>query len=284
MANADLPYFPFYPHDFMLDENVFGMSDAGRGIYISMLCHQWEHGSVPANPTFIARLSNSTEERVREELAGALGLCWLEDAENPGRLVNPRLLTEMAKALERNEELREKRSRAGRASAAKRVQHVLNGCCTVVEHSASVSASASEVVEEVKVEGVQGEEPSGKEKDLSVVVMEFPMLGGKSWQLLQSKLDEWLETYHETDMDVLAEVRKARQWLLDNPKEKRKDLARFVGGWLRRGLEGRRYVRLEAPDPDDWDEAKMAEKFAELERRERGNYEESELDCATVEP
>lgn len=69
------------------------------------------------------------------------------------------------------------------------------------------------------------------------VVMDFPVTGDKSaptWSLSESKVAEWRESY--PGLDVMAELRKARQWLLDNPtKRKTKNgITRFLGSWLAR--------------------------------------------------
>lgn len=72
------------------------------------------------------------------------------------------------------------------------------------------------------------------------VLTHFPASGpnaGKGWPLRQSKLAEWEASY--PGLDCRAELRKAKQWLLDNPG-RRKTLAgmpRFLGAWLARAQD-----------------------------------------------
>lgn len=68
------------------------------------------------------------------------------------------------------------------------------------------------------------------------VVMTFPVKPYKKgdadeWHLTQQKLDEYRETY---GVDVLPEVRKAKQWLIDNPIKQKtyKGMPTFIGTWL----------------------------------------------------
>jgi len=56
--------------------------------------------------------------------------------------------------------------------------------------------------------------------------------GPQQWQLSQAKLDEYLGAY--PGLDVIAEMRKARQWCRDNAR-KRKTHAGMLGfltNWL----------------------------------------------------
>lgn len=67
------------------------------------------------------------------------------------------------------------------------------------------------------------------------VVLTFPVVGrDASWRLRESKLAEYRETYPA--VDVLAECRKALQWLRDNPRNTKtaSGMPRFLGGWLSR--------------------------------------------------
>lgn len=65
-------------------------------------------------------------------------------------------------------------------------------------------------------------------------VLVFPCVGGKSWNLQPEKLAQWAESF--PGIDVMAECRKARQWLFDNPKKGKTygGMTTFVGSWLGR--------------------------------------------------
>ena len=74
------------------------------------------------------------------------------------------------------------------------------------------------------------------------VVLSFPCVGPvKEWQLRESKLSEWNESYSGA-VDVLSECRKARQWLKDNPARRKtaNGMPRFLGAWLSRAVNSNR--------------------------------------------
>ncbi len=54
------------------------------------------------------------------------------------------------------------------------------------------------------------------------------------WQLPQAKLDQYRRTY--PGKDIGAELRKAGQWLIDNPKRRKtkRGMPKFLNGWLSR--------------------------------------------------
>ena len=103
-----LPWFPFWVDDFLSDENVLVMSNEEVGIYVKLLCHQWKAGSIPAMLLPMAKLCGTNGD----EMAGhwqQIGKCFREVADNPDRLVNPRLELER----EQQRTLRKARSDAG---------------------------------------------------------------------------------------------------------------------------------------------------------------------------
>lgn len=66
----------------------------------------------------------------------------------------------------------------------------------------------------------------------------FPVQHSDFWDLPQRKLDEYLATYSDR-LDVAIELRKARQWLVDN-KDRRKTklgMPKFLTSWLNRALD-----------------------------------------------
>ena len=66
------------------------------------------------------------------------------------------------------------------------------------------------------------------------VVLEFPTVDGTYWQLLESKLREYQQTF--PDIDAAQECRKARQWCVDNPSRQKtaRGILKFLSGWLNR--------------------------------------------------
>jgi uncharacterized protein YdaU (DUF1376 family) len=52
------PAFQFYPADFVM--GTVDLSAEAVGVYIRLLCYQWEKGSVPTDPDVIARIAGCT--------------------------------------------------------------------------------------------------------------------------------------------------------------------------------------------------------------------------------
>ena len=102
-------------------------------------------------------------------------------------------------------------------------------------------------------------------------VMEFPTTGSaKTWHLTATKVAEGQATFDT--LDVVAECRKARQWIIDNPGRRKtaRGMLKFLGGWLGRAVDSGRGTtsgprRATAAVPDhsglqEWfDEAEAAD-------------------------
>ncbi|MEM7048956.1 MAG: DnaA N-terminal domain-containing protein [Acidobacteriota bacterium] len=88
-------------------------------------------------------------------------------------------------------------------------------------------------------------EPSraaGRVESQQGVVMTFPVIGEDSpWELTKEKLAEWEDTFEA--MDVVQLLRRARQWLRDNPRKRKTPggMTTFLGAWLERKWNGGDY-------------------------------------------
>ena len=62
----------------------------------------------------------------------------------------------------------------------------------------------------------------------------FPLKNGSEWMLMESKVKQWEGTY--PDIDVRQECRKAWQWIIDNPKERKTEVGMptYLNTWLKR--------------------------------------------------
>lgn len=67
------------------------------------------------------------------------------------------------------------------------------------------------------------------------VFLELPILGGKTVRVTESYCEQMQDLYEA--IDVRAEIRKAKAWLLNNPKNAKKDWRRFLGNWLSRAQD-----------------------------------------------
>lgn len=95
----------------------------------------------------------------------------------------------------------------------------------------------------------------------------FPVKGAESWVCPEKKLEEWTETYPE--MDVPAELRKALQWLLDNPGRQKtpRGMPAFLGRWLgnaqNRGSYAPKWDSSERAEAEPYDPNPTLEKLAQ---------------------
>jgi uncharacterized protein YdaU (DUF1376 family) len=95
MAHDKRPSFQFYPKDWLTDEKVKLMSLSQRGLYITLLCHAWLHGSLPGTETELSRIVSVRKDAFRRLWKGTLQSCFISSA--VGRLQNPRLDREREK-------------------------------------------------------------------------------------------------------------------------------------------------------------------------------------------
>ena len=109
--------------------------------------------------------------------------------------------------------------------------------------------------EAVNVLERKGKEGKGKElKDSSEPettpaseppIFTIPCVGDglKEWPLMQEKVREWAGSY--PGVDVVAEIRKAKQWILDNrPRAKTfKGMPSFINRWLSKAQDNQKGVR-----------------------------------------
>jgi len=72
------------------------------------------------------------------------------------------------------------------------------------------------------------------------VVLSFPVRAGKEWGLLQSKFNEYTAAFPALGAaGVTEEIKAARQWLIDRPKQRKTaaGMPRFLSGWLGRAVK-----------------------------------------------
>ncbi|WP_291813902.1 DUF1376 domain-containing protein [Limnobacter sp.] len=95
-----LPYFPFYPGEWLRSPTVMGMSLEEQGAYMRLLCHQWSEGYI--DPQDIGMFLGQTEDQVA---AWFRKRCWKRAFEvgEDGMLRNARLAEERELALQKVE-------------------------------------------------------------------------------------------------------------------------------------------------------------------------------------
>lgn len=92
-------WFPFYPADWLCDEDVCDMTLAQQGAYVRLLGHQWREGSVPAEPDRLRKLVRCSQEEF-ELIWQAVSKKFLPYPDAIGRLRNDRLYREYLAAKE----------------------------------------------------------------------------------------------------------------------------------------------------------------------------------------
>ncbi len=97
---ASLPYFKFYPADFMGSGKVQIMHPAEKGIYISLLCYEWQEGPLPDDSARLGRIAGASSREMKEAWP-SVRACFSID-EN-GCLYHPRLEREREDAMSKSE-------------------------------------------------------------------------------------------------------------------------------------------------------------------------------------
>jgi hypothetical protein len=86
--------------------------------------------------------------------------------------------------------------------------------------------------------GIVGNSDSDSRKSPTLIIKSiiytFVLNNGNEWTLPPGKIDEYRQAFPR--LDVESELRKAGQWLIDNPARRKtaKGMLRFLSGWLGR--------------------------------------------------
>jgi uncharacterized protein YdaU (DUF1376 family) len=105
-----LPYFKFYPDDWLSDRKVRRLSPEARALYWDLLATAWKEGGIPADRAELVGLAEwlGVKPRRFDRVWAELEAFWVHGPD--GVLVNPRQETERNDALA----IYEKRVAAGR--------------------------------------------------------------------------------------------------------------------------------------------------------------------------
>ena len=98
---SKLPWFPFCPSDFLLDDKVSQMTTLQCGAYTRLLCHAWlshPKGTLPATPSILARMAYMTEPEWHQNQAQIMAPFTLID----DRWHQKRMMAEGASAEEKH--------------------------------------------------------------------------------------------------------------------------------------------------------------------------------------
>lgn len=90
MEKYKSPSYPWYAKEALSSTTIMLMTLAEEGAYRRLLDIQWEDGSIPDDIETLARLLRTNTKEVAKIWA-RVGPCFVQEAGNPGRLVNARL-------------------------------------------------------------------------------------------------------------------------------------------------------------------------------------------------
>lgn len=93
MGKPASPAFQFYPDDFLGSSKVAVMTPAEIGIYVLLLCMDWNGHGITYNSKLLARYCRISEPEFLEAWE-VVGQCF---EEKDGKLFNPRLIREREK-------------------------------------------------------------------------------------------------------------------------------------------------------------------------------------------
>lgn len=111
------PAFQFYVRDFLSDANQAGMSAQETGVYIRLMCYEWNEAGagIPDDLARCARMGGITPGQMRRSWP-VVRSCFVPHPTFPERLMHPRLEKERQKQAV----YRRRQSDKGKASAANR--------------------------------------------------------------------------------------------------------------------------------------------------------------------
>lgn len=217
-------FIPFFGRDFLT--STMGWTAEERGHYLVLLITQWEQGSIPASPDRVELMSPGVTQ------------CWRTiEPKFPAGPDGLRRNARMEEHRERAIGLRKRRSEAGakgnrarwgdRNGIAMGSQGDRNRIAKPIANSIAKQSHPSPSPSPHKKEELR----SSSSKDEEATLPEFPCDKGQ-WTPTTEMLDEWQATF--PDLDVHAQLRRARQWCMDNPDRRKtqRGMRRFIGSWL----------------------------------------------------
>ena len=137
MKTEKRPSFQFYPADLLADPVAMGFHPSILGAYLKLLCYDWLDDGLPDSDKALATLGG-LPSKLKKEGIQKLRLKFIKHPHKAGCITNPRLTKERLK----QDEYREARSRAGKASAQQRANKKATEGSTKSKSSSSSSSSS----------------------------------------------------------------------------------------------------------------------------------------------
>lgn len=110
MKDKRLAYMPFYPNDFLSATTHWEPSQ--RGMYITLLSHEWNHGELPLSEKVLMRVSGYTDRKQFSDDWAVVGGKFIQHGDG---YINIKLEDVRQDALEKHDKAVEKAKKAAAA-------------------------------------------------------------------------------------------------------------------------------------------------------------------------
>lgn len=229
------PAFLFYPKDFLSSISVQTMKAEEVGAYWLLLSNSW----IQSNPCFLPK-----DEKLLMKISRLDEAQWKNFSKNilenfsvkNEKIYNPRLLREYKRLMKRRKTQRDNGVKGGRPKKNKAENGKPTGnprvsnpkpkksFAVAVAVPSSVAVSSSKKKKEMLTTMVP---PPAALKGLELYEKNEKLL--KRWEKL---FPSWEDAY--PNIDIPAEIKRAHAWELANPRNAKKDKARFLNNWFSR--------------------------------------------------
>jgi len=214
----NLPWFPLDAKQWLV--GTAGMTKAEKGVFIDLLCYQWENGSLSSIPS-----------RLPIECANEWPVLQLKFTECiSGELVNPKLYEIRLE----KEALLNKQVEGGRKGARLRYGSPTRKAIGIQSKSKSKSKKSEQ-------------EPEKKKEEKPFTAYE-QKLANFFDSIPEQQLVIWERAY--PGIDIAQCILEARAYAFSNTQKGYKNLNKFVNGWLSRDN------KKVAKNDDFWDDVK----------------------------
>jgi len=250
IPESKAPWLKLWVRDFVASTHA--MTAAQVGAHLRMMLEAWERGSVPADPTALKRITGEIDEREMREVLDR----WQREGD---RLTNRRLEQERADITE----LHERRSEAGRRNSLRRWHPDAIGNANGMPVALPVGMLSTEEQKSRRAEGQSAEGQSAEHDQHGALAappararggVVFDYATGRLDGITDSHRERWAAAYPAVEIE--QQVAAAAAWLAANPKQRKKNVERFLTNWLARQQErgGSRQHRVSSISPRTIDE------------------------------
>ena len=249
MAEPKLPHFPFYPSDFLFGTSL--MSNEARGVYISLLCWEWQIGPFPNDKAAIERMVKGASS-VWGEIGCKFNTC-------DGLLFNERLEHERDKAKSKYLQKCSAGSLGGKAKASERSSETLADATFSLERNSSErSSNQNQNQNQNQSQKNQIPEAAPPVAPTRGKPRSKPQVVGICWTvesgwsgITEADRSAWSRAYPACDID--RQLAAAGEWCLANPAKARKsNWRKFLTNWLTRQQDRGGDVKSNKPEAAGW--------------------------------